>query len=193
MNLDQNYWDTRYQTGNISWDMGVVSPPLQQYFDQVSNKDIRILIPGGGNSYEAEYLVDQGFSSVTVIDISRVLIDKLQSKFNTQKGLQLICGDFFKHTGTYDLIVEQTFFCALPPSLRTQYVDHMSTLLVPGGKLVGLLFDRTFDMPGPPFGGSKEEYEKLFDGQFHLQTLGRCFNSYPARKDTELFMQWIRK
>lgn len=31
--------------------------PLKVYFDQLTNKDLKILIPGGGNSHEAEYLL----------------------------------------------------------------------------------------------------------------------------------------
>ena len=56
VNLSEEFWDQKYQNNKIGWDLGEVSPPLRAYFDQLENKGQTILIPGGGNSYEAEYL-----------------------------------------------------------------------------------------------------------------------------------------
>ena len=61
--LDTNYWNERYLKNDFGWDLGTISPPLKEYFDQIKNKNLSILIPGAGNSYEAEYLVNNGFAS----------------------------------------------------------------------------------------------------------------------------------
>ena len=179
------YWDDRYRQNETAWDMGQVSPPLQVYFEQLKDSSISILIPGCGNSYEAAWLLQQGFSSITLIDISTLLVDRLREKF-ASAPLQLIAGDFFEHTGQYDLIIEQTFFCALDPSLRQDYVAKMIELLKPGGKLVGLLFDREFT-GGPPFGGNAAEYRTLFEKRFSIRSLAPCYNSIRPRAGTELF------
>ena len=63
MDLSENAWDNRYLNNDIAWDLGEVSPPLKAYFDQLTNKEIKILIPGGGNSYEAAYLFEKGFEN----------------------------------------------------------------------------------------------------------------------------------
>lgn len=76
--LNQHYWDTRYEQNQLGWDLGEVSPPLKAYFDQLENKSLKILIPGGGNSYEAEHLMQQGFTDVTVVDLSTVVIERLR-------------------------------------------------------------------------------------------------------------------
>jgi thiopurine S-methyltransferase len=68
MDLSANAWNNRYLNDDIGWDLGEVSPPLKAYFDQLENKEIKILIPGGGNSYEAEYLLQKGFKNVFVVD-----------------------------------------------------------------------------------------------------------------------------
>ena len=52
------------------WDIGGPSTPLVKYFDQLADKQRKILIPGAGNAYEAEYLWAQGFSNVHVLDIA---------------------------------------------------------------------------------------------------------------------------
>lgn len=184
--LDERYWDNRYLQGQTSWDIGRVSPPLQVYFDQLPDKNIAILIPGCGNSYEAGYLLEKGFTDSTLLDISPVLIDRLREKLPLLPALKLITADFFDHQGRYDLIVEQTFFCALDPAKRPDYVEQTHRLLKPGGRLVGLLFDREFP-DGPPFGGHRYEYQKLLEKRFRIKTLAPCYNSIKPRAGTELF------
>jgi len=53
MNFDEQYWTERYDAGKDGWDLGCISPPIKEYIDQLTNKDIKILIPGAGNSHEA--------------------------------------------------------------------------------------------------------------------------------------------
>jgi SAM-dependent methyltransferase len=184
--------------------MGRVSPPLQAYFEQLTDKRLSILIPGCGNSYEAAWLLENGFSSVTLIDISAMLMEKLRDRFRafTESAdplptgssnhppmappLRLITGDFFDLTGSFDLIIEQTFYCALDPALRKDYVEKMYHLLRPGGRLAGVLFDRDFE-GGPPFGGHKEEYAALFRQKFILKKIEPCYNSIKPRAGSELF------
>lgn len=192
--LDASFWDNIYQTENTGWDLGSVSPPLSNYIDQLKEKSLSILIPGCGNAYEAEYLLKAGFSNVTVIDISAVLTSRLIEKLRKYigKGLTVITGDFFEHEGQYDLILEQTFFCALSPELRTNYAYKMFKLLKPGGKLTGLLFDKTFEFHGPPFGGNKREYEALFAPYFKVLKLEASYNSVKPRAGSELFFQLIK-
>ncbi|MHA4810083.1 methyltransferase domain-containing protein [Flavitalea flava] len=194
--LSAEYWDDRYQNNNTGWDMGQVSPPLKTYFDQLPDKNISILIPGCGNSYEAGYLLENGFSNITIVDISALLTSELMEKFKDYANkpssggkplLTIITGDFFELKGSFDLIVEQTFFCALDPSLRENYVTKMTELLNPGGKLAGVLFDKNF-VGGPPFGGHKEEYAALFTAKFRIRTLEPCYNSIGPRQGTELFL-----
>lgn len=48
-NVNQaEFWQQRYETGSIQWDMGQVSPPLKAYIDQLpaSAKNQAILVPG---------------------------------------------------------------------------------------------------------------------------------------------------
>jgi SAM-dependent methyltransferase len=190
--LDQNYWDSQYQVGKTGWDLGMVSPPIKKYFDAVEDKNLSILIPGCGNAYEAEYFLQRGFTNITVIDIAPSLVEKLQRKFQAQSDIQIILGDFFEHLGEYDLIIEQTFFCALPPKMREQYVLKMHQLLKQDGLIVGLLFNRTFE-GGPPYGGDQQEYEILFTPYFHLQHLATAPNSIAPRALSELWIELKKK
>jgi SAM-dependent methyltransferase len=186
--LDKNYWDSRYQTEQTGWDLGTASGPIRHYIDQISDKDLRILIPGCGNAYEAEYLSEQGFSNITLIDISPSLVQQLRNKFEGRQEINVIEGDFFEHQGEYDLILEQTFMCALDPKMREAYVKKMHSLLSENGKLAGLLFGVHFEKAGPPFGGSISEYELLFSNYFKIQTMEKAYNSVKPREGNELFI-----
>jgi len=186
--LDQAYWDAQYKAKATGWDLGIVSPPIQEFIDTIQDKNSAILIPGGGNSYEAEYLLQQGFTNITVIDIAPTLVEVLQQKFVNHPAVKIILGDFFEHQGQYDWIIEQTFFCALPPTMRPKYVWKMHQLLAPKGKIVGLLFNREFE-EGPPFGGNKAEYTNLFKGAFTIQKMEVCTNSVAPRANSELFIE----
>jgi SAM-dependent methyltransferase len=187
--LDQTYWDNQYQANATGWDLGQVSPPIKTYINTIENKDAKILIPGCGNTYEAEYLLQQGFTNITVIDIAPTLVENLKQKFVNNKNITIVLGDFFEHQGNYDFIIEQTFFCALPPTMRQKYVWKMHQLLTDYGKLIGLLFNREFEV-SPPFGGSLNEYEQLFTKAFIFNSISLAGNSIPSRANTELFFEF---
>jgi SAM-dependent methyltransferase len=192
MQLNQTYWETRYQTHQTGWDLGAVSPPLKAYADQLMDKTLKILIPGAGNGYEAEYLVKNGFTDVTVLDLAFSPLARLRERVGENEALHLVQGDFFAHAGQYDLILEQTFFCALDPSLRPAYARKMHELLKPGGKLVGLLFNVDFEHDGPPFGGSEAEYRALFAPLFRPGVLETACNSVKPRAGRELFIRFSK-
>ncbi len=187
--LSAAYWDERYKNNQSGWDIGFVSTPLKEYIDTLTNTDIEILIPGAGNAHEAINLLEKGFTHVTILDIAPALTQKLSEIIQPEKhkGLQIITGDFFLHEGSYDLILEQTFFCALAPALREAYVTKMSSLLKDNGKLAGLLFNREFSV-NPPFGGNETTYRQLFQNGLRILKLEACYNSIPQRAGSELFL-----
>lgn len=189
--LSEQFWNERYLSGQTGWDMGEVSPPLKAYFDQLEDKELAILIPGCGNAYEAKYLAEAGFKNVTVVDIAETPLQHLRAWLHEQKidSVQLVHANFFDLEGSYDLMIEQTFFCALDPSLRDDYVRKTNALLAPKGKLVGLLFASYFEQGGPPFGGVEEEYRRLFAPYFAIEHMEPSYNSHPKRMGNELFIR----
>lgn len=186
--LDQDYWNTQWLNQATGWDIGYATPALTQYIDGIEDKNAKILIPGCGSAHEAEYLAEKGFQSITLIDIAPEAVVKLQEKFKGNALVRVLQGDFFEHNEQYDFIIEQTFFCALPPFLRPKYVWKMHQMLNSNGKLFGLLFNRQFSS-SPPFGGSKEEYEALFKGAFQFEPLQTAAASIPQRAGSELFIE----
>lgn len=185
--LNNDYWENRYLKGETGWDVGAITTPLKDYIDQIEGKNLKILIPGAGNGYELDYFLSKGFKNVFVVDFAESPLQNIKKRIPDFPNEQLIHSDFFALEGQFDLIMEQTFFCALSPELRKDYVSKMYSLLSEKGKLFGLLFDFPLTEEGPPFGGSKEEYRSLFSENFTIKTMETAYNSIQPRKKREQF------
>lgn len=191
--MDKEYWNRKYSENRLKWDIGYVSTPLKEYVDQVTNKQIRVLVPGAGNGYEAEYMHLTGFPFVFVLEISPAAIGNFRKRVPGFPADHIIEENFFVHDGKYDLIIEQTFFSSIIRKKRRDYAKKMHDLLNTGGKLVGLLFNHEFEGTEPPFGGTKAEYETLFSPYFSLDILEIAYNSIKPRKGRELFFKFTAK
>lgn len=193
--MEKEFWENRWENGQTGWDIGAVSTPIKEYIDQITDHELNVLVPGCGNAYEAEYLWEQGFKKVKIVEIAKGAIDSFKKRFPDFLADQIFFEDFFKLDSKehqFDLIIEQTFFCAIHPSMRPKYAEKMSELIRPGGKLVGLLFDFPLES-GPPFGGNKEEYLGYFKPYFHIRLLEKARNSIKPRSGREFFMILERK
>lgn len=188
MKLNAEYWEDRYRNNSGKWDIGHPSPPLTEYAG-VWPVNTRILIPGCGHAYEGEWLWKKGYSNVTLMDVSHTARTHFLERVPDFPQEQFIIGDFFEHLDQYDLILEQTFFCALSPGLRDKYVDKMWDLLNDNGILSGVLFTFPLTGQGPPFGGSPEEYSGRFKPKFDILKLRPCYNSIGPRMGNEVFFE----
>jgi len=186
--LNKEFWEERYALGQTGWDLGEISLPLRNFFEGLEVGNQRILIPGCGRAYEAEFLWRLGFEQVHVLDWSERALADFSQRVPGFPAAHLHAGDFFTHSGPYDLVIEQTFFCALDPVFRSRYVQKMHELLRPSGLLVGLLFNDPLNADRPPFGGSETEYRALFSRYFHLEKLETAPDSIAPRAERELFL-----
>ena len=191
--LDKEFWNQRWRNGETGWDIGYASPTIVDYFDKIQDKEINILIPGCGNAYEAEALRERGVKNIRILDISDEAVARLNKKYKERDEIEVIHQDFFDHQGQYDYIIEQTFFCALNPNLRRNYAKKMHELLISKGILVGLMFNKNFESEGPPFGGTKEEYQPIFDPYFNFKQFDETNKSIPPRLGNEIFIELQKK
>ena len=191
--MDKLFWETRWQEKNTGWNIGYANPAICNFMAQYLNKDSAILIAGCGNAYEAEFLVQNGFTNITLIDIAETAVKNLQEKFKEVDSITILCEDYFAHTARYDILIEQTFFCAISPNQRADYAQKAHSLLNQNGILTGVLFNREFEKAGPPFGGAKDEYQRYFQPYFEFKIFENCRSSIPERQGSELFIHLIKK
>lgn len=189
MNLDARYWQSRYEEGNTPWDIDGISPAMLEYMTNLPSTELRVLIPGAGKAHEAAWLNMHGFQHVFVCDWAEGAFETFRHIVTDFPPHHMLVGDFFELIGEYDLILEQTFFCAIDPSLRSEYAKKCASLLNQGGKLAGLLFASVFDHPGPPFGGTKAEYLKIFEPHFNIIQMEISKKSIQPRLGNELFFE----
>ncbi len=190
--MQRDFWRERYRNKQLGWDLGQVSPPIRSYVDKLEDKNTRILIPGAGRGHEAGYLWRKGFRQTYICEWAPEAVQmfkELQADFPEE---HILVQDFFTLEPSYDLILEQTFFCAIDPSMRPAYAKKCAELLAPGGHLAGLLFATPFDKAGPPFGGCKEEYLSYFEPWFEILHMELCENSIKPRLGNELFFELRR-
>jgi hypothetical protein len=191
--LTPDYWNERYLHQHTPWDMGQVSPPLKHFIDRhLMDSHTRVLIPGAGRAYEAIYLHRKGFSEVHVCDWAPAAFDWLRQQAPDFPETHLHCTDFFQLQLQVDVILEQTFFSAIEPTMRPKYARQAFELLQPGGLLAGLLFAAPFDAPGPPFGGTAAEYQGLFAPYFEIRHLAIAKDSIPPRLGHELWIEFYK-
>lgn len=193
--LDSTYWESRYQNNDIPWDLNEVASPIAQYINQLDNKELKILIPGAGNGYEVSYLWKNGFKNIYIVDLAETPLKNIKRVIPEIPNDRLLNIDFFKLDDTFDLIIEHTFFCALSPLIRENYVKKCHNLLNAHGKIVGLLFSFPLNIERgrPPYGGSYTEYETLFSAYFIKKCMQPATNSHPSRQGSELFINLIKK
>lgn len=193
MEYGKKYWEHKYEIEQTGWDIGYIATPIKEYIDQLTDKSIKILIPGAGNAYEAEYLFQNGFKNTYVLDFADIPIKNFLKRCPEFPQENIIKEDFFIHKGDYDLIIEHTFFSSIHPLIRADYSNKVSELLTTNGKLVGILFNIDFGNNYPPFGGDEKAYRTLFLTKFHIKTIEIAYNSIKPRANNELFIIFEKK
>ena len=193
--LDNSFWNIRYQNNQTGWDLGEISNPIKKWFDNQENKKINILIPGAGKGHEVKYGFENGFRNIFYMDLSSCAADLFKEICPRFPKDQILIGDFFslKKPLFFDVIIEQTFFCAIDPTLRPNYIKKTNEILKENGKIIGLLFNREFDTNGPPFGGTEKEYRGLFNSKFNFKKFENSLLSSLPRKEYEFWIELIKK
>jgi len=181
-------WQGHYESNDLGWDLGEVAPPFVQLWQEEKLPVGKVLVPGCGRGHEVVFLAENGFE-VTAIDFSEGAITHLENalKERNLKG-RVLHQDFFSlddsHDGVYDLVLEQTFFCAIAPRQRQDYALNVARILKPGGMLVGLFY-HTDKEGGPPYNTTREDIESSFSKNFEIQQLDKTSLSAEQRKDKE--------
>jgi len=123
---------------------------------------LRALVPGCGRAYDAIELARAGFDSVTAIDLSATACEAAREELKVISAssaecaalvnkVDIVCTNFFTHSGEYDLIWDCTFLCALDPSVREEWAVKSKNLLRPDGTLLTCIFPIGAPPGGPPF------------------------------------------
>jgi SAM-dependent methyltransferase len=191
-------WDARYAAADIPWDMGQVSPPLVCFREErVLPPGRRVLVPGCGSGYDVAFLAAADYEAVGV-DFSPRAIETARRLVTSRNGSTAIVADLLapdiEALGVFDWAFDQTFFCAIDPTLRGAYCTSMRRLIRPGGEMWALSF-RVPTPGGPPFDSTPEEYIDLMSVAGFVLVERRALDavSHPARRGRETLVRMLRK
>ena len=146
----KNHWDTVYKTKNpkqVSWTQEVPTTSLDFIHSFGLTKTAKIIDIGGGDSNLVDYLLDEGFENITVLDISANALDKAKQRLGEKaKKINWIVSDItkFKPETTFDVWHDRATFHFLTRADQiSKYIDTARNVVS------GYLAIGTFSDTGP--------------------------------------------
>lgn len=180
------FWNEIYAAGDPPWEMGLPAPPLVEVLEGYRAPSAgTALVPGCGYGNEAILLGENGWI-VTAVDFAPAAAERVKRR---AEGLSVsvlerdIFGLDEDFPGHFDLVLEHTCYCAIPPEMRGQYAQVMATVLKEGGILVGLFWE--VEGEGPPYSSDPKDIERHFSRHFDIARLEQAGNSFAERRGEE--------
>src|SRR5690349_22581588 len=88
MNNDaKQHWETVYETKNseqVSWTQSIPKTSLNFIHSFGLKKNAKIIDIGGGDSKLVDFLLDENFENITVLDISAKALDKAKQRLGNR-------------------------------------------------------------------------------------------------------------
>jgi Methyltransferase domain len=147
---NKNHWDNVYKTktpNEVSWTQVVPKTSLDFIHSFKVDKSAKIIDIGGGDSNLVDYLLNEGFENITVLDISKTALTKAKKRLGEKgKNIQWIVSDVtkFTPTTTYDVWHDRATFHFLTTAKEiTTYLDTARKAVA------GYLAIGTFSEEGP--------------------------------------------
>lgn len=148
----KGHWDGIYETkqiGDFSWYQAVPSSSLESINELKLSHDAKIIDAGGGDTYLVDYLLEQGYNSLTVLDISSKAIARAKERLgkNADKVEWVVSNVIDFHADVqYDLWHDRAAFHFLTQRADIKkYVEIVSNHI----KKNGYLLIATFSENGP--------------------------------------------
>jgi methyl halide transferase len=191
--LTSNAWDNKYRSGADRWDLGCAAPIFINFLNSEAKapapKPGRVAVLGCGAGHDAMLFAEKGFE-VVGFDFAVSAIDRAtdMAKSRELKNIQFLQRNIFELSpefdNRFDYVVEHTCFCAIDPTLRSDYVKVVKHLLRPTGMLIGIFY--THNRPdGPPFGVKPKEVLAYFKTDFDRVSFEQAKDSIDRRQNEE--------
>jgi methyl halide transferase len=191
--MTQEYWETRYQTGDMPWEKGAPSPGLVDFLQTETGLGRgTVCVPGCGTGHDVREWAKAGFSAFG-FDLApsavRLGIEQTRSAGLTAQFQQ---ADFLHGEPPllFDWVFEHTLYCAIQPEEREAYLQALLRWLKPKGQYLAVNYFIP-DKDGPPFGTDREEILDRFVPDFEL-IKDWVPRSYPNRTGLERMFWWKR-
>jgi cyclopropane fatty-acyl-phospholipid synthase-like methyltransferase len=146
------HWETVFETKDttkVSWHQPFPETSIKLIDKLNLPKTARIIEVGSGDSFLADFLIEKGFSEITLLDISEKALEKVRLRLAAKAELiTFLANDVteFSSTLRFDLWHDRAVFHFLTDELEIQkYMENVTEKLVLGGFLIL----GTFSINGP--------------------------------------------
>jgi len=149
-NNTKQHWETVYETKNaeqVSWTQNVPKTSLDFIRSFGLMKSAKIIDIGGGDSKLVDFLLDEGFEKITVLDVSAKALDKAKQRLGKRADkVTWIVSDitYFKPDTSYDVWHDRAMFHFL--TTKEQIAAYLNTARK---AVTGYLIIGTFSNNGP--------------------------------------------
>ena len=188
--MDASFWHTKWERAEIGFHKETFDLHLQQQWNRLGlGKSQRVFVPLCGKSLDMLWLAGEGHP-VTGVELSPLAVEAFfeennllprryqQGSFNVWEAdeIRIMNGNIFdleaRHIADCAGVYERASLIALPPTMREEYVRHLSMILPPVILilLVTMEYDQTV-RSGPPFSVSEEEVMSLYNPAFEVEKL----------------------
>ena len=146
----KNHWETVYETKNpdqVSWTQEVPKTSLDFIYSFGLTKKAKIIDIGGGDSKLVDYLLDEGYENITVLDISAKALEKAQARLGDKsKKVNWVVSDIteFEPNTTFDIWHDRATFHFLTTIEQVSKYMNTARKSVNGYMTIG-----TFSENGP--------------------------------------------
>ncbi|KAJ3148792.1 hypothetical protein HDU86_007347 [Geranomyces michiganensis] len=202
---DPTSWKKLWETATTPWDQSNAPPATIELLasGKIPAGNGRVLVPGCGRGYDAfaaaQYL--PGVKEVIGLDAVKLATEeakKLQIERNiSQEIVKFEIGDFFNLNPAtpFDVVIDHTFLCAIPLSLRQPWAQAMADVIPPGGTLITYMYPLGDFTDGPPHALSLEVYSELLCANFDQVELIDVPKKFHSNRPTwaEKIGVWRRK
>ena len=170
--IREKHWETVYETKNpdqVSWTQEIPHTSLQSIDSLTKDKASSIIDIGGGDSRLVDFLLDEGFENITVLDISAKALENAQLRLGQKASkVKWITTDIteFVPQDSYDIWHDRATFHFLTEETERKKYLEIASKAVKGNLIIG-----TFSKEGPKkcSGLDIVQYdEELLSSQFEI-------------------------
>lgn len=143
----QHYWDAIYRTkqpNEVSWTQEKPATSLNFIHSFHIPRDAAIIDVGGGDSRLADYLLDEGFQNITVLDISKEALTRAQKRLGDKAGkIKWVVSDVtaFEPDTQYDVWHDRATFHFLTTAEQINKYINIADQHVKGYMTIGTFSD----------------------------------------------------
>jgi thiopurine S-methyltransferase len=188
--MNPDFWHERWQRNEIGFHQQEINAHLQDFWGQLAvPAGGLVFVPLCGKSRDLLWLRARGHR-VLGVEISPIAVRDFfaenaltpqvmrQGAFEHYEtdGLAILCGNFFDLTPELlqdvTAVYDRASLIALPPELRTRYVEHSVAVLpaAAGTLLVSMEYPQN-EMSGPPFAVREDEVRRLYARRYAVTCL----------------------